>query len=292
MSVTAGCGQPRGDGGWPPPGEISILETVPPQGAEGVAVDASIDLCLDGVLYPGALERFEVLLTSGGSAFDTEVEIALTPYRAPGRRDLLDASRWCPGSVVMVRPTEPLIPGATYGLRLVNGPHGWDTESLGITGTGWSLDEDAQWVFTLAFTTQAGTATPSLPLPTLDVMPLDALFEPGQVLSPTGGACSCHQRQGELARDVLDLSAPALAYVNLVGDATIQETGFPLVSTGYPAASYLLQRLIEDEDGGPLRGVLAAHRPSQAELDPADLAALSAWIATGALQTAGTSAPP
>ena len=119
---------------------------------------------------------------------------------------------------------------------------------------------------------------------------MESIFAPGQPLDPTQGTCSCHQEVGSTATAILNLRAPSIAATALTADSTPRSTGFPMVSTGYPAASYLIQRLVDDERGGPLHGTLAAHEPSQAELDPAAIVALSTWIATGA--SAGETTPP
>ena len=276
-----GCGEPRAPVAGFSSRAIAIVDTVPARGSDDVQPGQSLDLCLDGILRPDALEGFEVLLTSGGVALDTDVEVALRPYRAAGSRVALADSRWCDGSVVMVRPTEPMRAGATYRLRLRLGDYGWNAEPLDISTEGWDLEDGARWVFSLPFTVDPSAIPPDTlerPAP----IGLDVLFETGQIFDPARGMCGCHQDASTTANRRLDLRSPAAAYADLLDDSAPQSTGFPLVSPGYPGASYLIQKLTANDEGDALHGVLGERMPRNGTLPHVDAATLAMWIATGA----------
>ncbi len=277
----AGCGEPRDVTTGFDRGDITIVDTVPRREAIGVAPSSSIDVCFSAQLYPTAFNGFEVLLTSGGSAFDTEVEISLFQYRTQGSRDELATSRWCEGSVLMVRPKNSLTPGATYRLRIVAGMYGWDDEFLESGPEGWGVESDGRRSYSLPFTVAADGPADSPP-PTPATITLSDLFEGKNVFDPSTSYCSCHRESGSLPRQLLNLSTPNSAYADLVQDTTPQTTSFPMVSPGAPAASYLIQKLTDAGNGQTLHGVLGERMPAEGDLPVAAASSLSMWIATGA----------
>ena len=64
-----------------------------------------VDLCLSAEIDPRALDDLDVTLHSGDLTFDSQQEVQLIAWRAPGSRSELAASRWCPGSVISLTPT-------------------------------------------------------------------------------------------------------------------------------------------------------------------------------------------
>ena len=251
--TTHGCGTPSDL----TPGferrEITVVDTVPNRDATGVSAASSIDLCFSAHLSPSAFTGFEVLLTSGGSAFDTEVEISLFPYREAGSRAELASTRWCEGSVLMVRPVGPLAPGAKYQLRIVAGTYGWNDEEFESGPEGWTIEPNGRLVYTLPFTVDS-TPVPDEPLPTPAEITLTDLFDPNGIFDVSTPYCSCHRESGTLAAQRLNLSTPNVAFQDLVGDTSPRSTGFPMVSPGAPAASYLVQKLTDAGGGAPLHG--------------------------------------
>lgn len=277
----AGCGEPSDVTPGFDRGDITIVDTEPRRDAVGVTPSSSIDVCFSAQLYPTAFDGFEVLLTSGGSAFDTEVEISLFPYRTRGSRDELATSRWCEGSVLMVRPKDSLTPGATYRLRIVAGTYGWNGEFLESGPEGWVVESDGRRSYSLPFTV-AAEVMEDAPLPAPAQLTLSNLFEEKNIFDPSTSYCSCHRESGSLPRQLLNLSTPNSAYADLVEDTTTRTTSFPMVSPGAPAASYLIQKITDAGNGQTLHGVLGDRMPAEGDLPIPAASSLSMWIATGA----------
>ena len=277
----AGCGEVSNVTPGFERGDITIVDTTPARDAAQVAAASSVDVCFSSQLYPTAFSGFEVLLTSGGSAFDTEVEISLFQYRRPGSRTALATSRWCDGSVLMVRPTDTLTPGATYRLRVIAGMYGWEDEFLETGPEGWTVESDGRLTYSLPFTV-AAEAVEDTPPPTPAELTLSSLFEAGEIFDPSTPYCSCHREPGSLPRQLLNLSSPTAAYEDLVQDTTARSTAFPMVSPGAPAASYLIQKLTDAGDGRALHGVVGELMPAEGSLPVEVAAPLAMWIATGA----------
>ncbi len=94
------------------------------------------------------------------------------------------------------------------------------------------------------------------------------------IVSARCGGNDCHVGAPPHAQG-LDLSPGRLR--EALVDVTSETTGLPLVVPGDPAASYLLCKL--DPQCADIEGAVM---PSQGELLPEELAAISAWIAAGA----------
>lgn len=259
---------------------LEIVETIPAPGAEAVAPDAQIDFCFSGYLDPGALDDFEATLSSGTVAVDAELDLQLFAWRPPGAAVGASEDAWCPGSVLSLRPEEPLFAGVLYRVILSPSAVGWAGEQLDITTPGWVAGEGDP-AFILEFEVGEGGGEGGgepAPAPTLT-----DLFAPGQVFSVDNPICGCHREPGDLARARLDLSSPQAAFAGLVLPAAPRSTGYPMVVPRRPSESYLVQTLLRDDEGAALHGVLGAPMPPEAPLDHADMVAIVRWIETGAL---------
>lgn len=279
--LAAGCGDASSASTGFERGDLTIVDTVPARGETGVDPRLSIDVCFSSQLYPTAFSGFEVLLTSGGSAFDADVEISLFQYRQPGSRTALATTRWCDGSVLMVRPKSTLAPGVTYRLRIVAGVYGWRDEFLESGAEGWTVETDGRLSYSLPFTVDDASIADA-PLPTPAEVSLPSLFESGNVFDPSTPYCSCHRESGSLPHQLLNLNSATAAYQDLVQDTSARSTSFPMVSPGAPAASYLIQKLTDAGDGRALHGVLGDLMPAAGSLPTEAAAPLAMWIVTGA----------
>ncbi|MCA9686819.1 MAG: hypothetical protein KC457_31930, partial [Myxococcales bacterium] len=67
-------------------GPLEIAETIPAAGATDVDPLTRIDLCMSAEVDPRALAGFDATLRSGNLTFDTDVEVQLVSWRAPGAR--------------------------------------------------------------------------------------------------------------------------------------------------------------------------------------------------------------
>ena len=265
-------------------GSLEIVATVPTQGDEGFDPVGRIDVCFSDVLDPRSVQAFDGLVNSGRLTFDGEIEVQLFSWRAAGRRDALADSRWCQGSVVSVTPGGSLQPGLGYRVELRPSPRGWAGERIDLEQDGWIIDpsqedEDEPSYF-IEFRTAGSPADPPLEeIPELPPGPaLEQLFEPGRVFDPERAACGCHQRTGELAMELLDLSTPERAWNGLVLRQGPESTGFPMVSPRRPSESYLIQKLLRDSQGQALRHVQGGPMPPEGELEHGDLTDLAHWI--------------
>lgn len=260
---------------------LEILDTIPGPDATDVPPGAQIDFCFSGTLDPHALDDFDASLWSGAVSFDTQLDLQLFAWRAPGDATGSSSSPWCPGSVVSVRANEPLVPGVLHRARLAPSAVGWAGEQLDVTTPGW-VAEDAGPRYVLQFYVRPAepgdkTHEPE-PAPTLT-----DLFAPGRVFAADNPACSCHREPGELAHARLDLSSPQDAFAGLVLPAQPQSTGYPMVAPRRPSESFLVQVLLRDDDGEALHGVRGDPMPPDAPLPHAEKVAIVRWIEGGAL---------
>jgi OmcA/MtrC family decaheme c-type cytochrome len=100
-----------------------------------------------------------------------------------------------------------------------------------------------------------------------------------EILVPRCATAACHSGSPPLAFPQLDADA---AYAALVGQPSQQGAGMNMVEAGAPERSYLLFKL--RGDAGSVGGTPATPMPIfDTLLDPADVAAIEAWIANGAL---------
>lgn len=295
---------------------LEITSTVPAQGATEVdPAGLQIDVCFSGLVDPGAIDDFDVVMASGRVTLDTELDLQLVPWRGPGGQPVDPGATepWCPGSVLSVTPRSTLAPGVLYRIRLRPSAVGWAGEPLDVTQDGWIVEEDGSARFWLEFTlagraddgTDTGTGTGSDTDSGTDTAdgtgttgadtgsdsgddPSDAessladLFAPGRILSPDRAACSCHTEPGTLAADLLDLRDPDAAFADLVIDTRVRDTGFPMVSERRPSESFLVHKLLREADGTAIHGVLGDAMPLEGELPYADLVDVITWIEGGA----------
>jgi hypothetical protein len=265
-------------------GSLTIVETVPAPGAAEVDPLARLDVCLSAEVDPRALGGSVALLRSADLLFDTQREVQLFAWRAPGIRSELASERWCPGSVLSLTPIAPLRPGLTYRLELRPALLGWAGEALDTEQAGW-IPNDAGDLRRFVEFKVAGTPLDDPPeeIPTLPPGPtLTALFEPGAIFDPARAACGCHQRPDELASARLDLSDPPTAWTALVLRTGLEPTGFAMVTPRRPSESYLVHKLLRTDEGDGLHGLHGDAMPPDAPLAHADLVQLAWWIADGA----------
>jgi hypothetical protein len=282
--VVAGCGQLDDRHRFEPVvGALQITETIPASGALADPL-ARIDVCLSAEVDPRALESFDATLHSGTLTFDTEVEVQLFSWLAPGSRSDLSVERWCPGSVISLTPGGALQPGLRYRARLRPALLGWAGESLDTEQDGWLTNAEGELLWFLEFRV-AGSTTDAPPEDVPELAPgptLTELFEPGEVFDPERGACFCHQGSDELASARLDLSDPQTAWTQLVLRTGLEATDFPMVTSRRPSESYLLHKLLRTSEGEPLHGLLGEAMPPDEPLPHADLVRIAHWIDSGA----------
>lgn len=286
--LVAGCGQLGSEERFEPQvGAIEIVETIPSNGSSGADPVGSIDLCLSAEADPRAVQQLATTLHSGHLFFDTETQVQLFSWRAPGSRGELAVDRWCPGSVISVVPGGAIQAGLIFRLQVreISGL-GWAGERLDTDGPEWAVDpDDGELRMFLEF--QVG-GTPGDPdpeeIPSLPPGPtLDELFTDERVFDPERAACSCHQSDEDpIAIARLDLRDPDAAYAGLVLRDGTEATGFPMVSPRLPSESYLLHKLIRTDGGDALHGILGDPMPPAGPLPHTDLVDLAHWIADGA----------
>ena len=286
VALGLGCGDLGSSQRFEPSvGQLEIVATYPAEGATDVSPLTRIDVCLSAAIDPRSIDNFDALIHSGNLTFDGQQEIQLFSWRAPGSRTELADALWCPGSVFSFTPGGPLQPGLGYRVELRPTPLGWAGEALDTTQPGWAFDpEDEDLRYFLEFRI-AGSAADDEPeeVPELDPGPtLTELFEPGEIFDPERAACGCHQSEGELARDRLDLSSPSVAWDALLLRTALESTGFPMVTPRFPSESYLIQKLLRTEDGEPLHQVQGEAMPPSGPLEHADMVRLAHWIRGGA----------
>jgi hypothetical protein len=288
VALLASCTRATDEDRWPPrPDLLAVASTVPVAEAADVCPDVRLELCFSRAVDPRSVREIDASVSSGASQVDSDVEVQLVPWRGPGGGDLPSDAQfpWCPGSVVSVTPGVELVGGVLYRLRLDPNVSGWAGEVLDTDAPGWTEGTDGIVRFDLEFTV-AADATPGCPGPSPEPEPitLGDLFAGGGPLDPVRGECHCHTQAGELAHARLDLSDADAAYAGLVLDPELRETGFPMVSPRSPSESFLLQKLMRDEDGEALHGILGDAMPQDGPLPYLDVAAIASWIDGGALR--------
>jgi hypothetical protein len=287
FAVTAGlallgCAEPRDNPRFEVELEpLTIVEVVPGDGADP---QSRIDVCFSAELDPRVLDDFDATLHSSDLTFDTQQEVQLAAWRAPGSRAALASERWCPGSVLSLTPAGLLQPGIRYRIQLRPALLGWAGEALDTTQAGWGpdLDGELRWFYEFTVAGSPGDPGPEQ-AETLPPGPtLTELFQPGEVFDPERGTCGCHQRADELALARLDLRDPEIAWSQLVLRAGPAATDFPMVTPRRPAESYLIHKLLRTSDGERLHALQGVPMPPDAPLPHADLVRLHHWIDSGA----------
>ncbi len=270
------------------PEALTIVQTVPAAGADAVGLDAVLDLCFSHRVDPRSVAATDATMSSGPSAFDTELTLQLQPWRGPAGTPAGDAP-WCEGSVLSVTPKAELQPGLRYRVRLVPRMRGWDGEALDTSLPGWIEEGDVVRYY-LEFRTAADagdgdgetTGGPDAGGEPGAAPTLADLFRDGRVFDPARQTCSCHRDPEALALRRLDLRSVDAAWSALVLDTRARETGFPLVSQRRPSESFLVHKLLRDEHGAPLQHLLGDAMPPEGPVPYADFVDVARWIEAGA----------
>ncbi len=270
----------------PNPQRLRIERTSPAAGEIEIPIDARIELCASGRLDPRAPSKTDALLGSGNITVDTDLSIELVPWHGPRGTPPGDVP-WCEGSVIAVRPKSALAPGVRYRLIVQPTNVGWEGERFDTDQAGWVERDDGSLAYFLEFTTTTTPADPpDEPEPETPAITLTDLFSAGGPFDPARAQCSCHLDTDDVAHARLDLTDPAVAFVELVGEPRLRDTGFPMVSPRAPSESFLIHKLLrdDDDDDDPLRGVLGDAMPlGEPPLSYGDLRLVMQWIADGAL---------
>lgn len=281
-AATGGCAWPSDVERFPAPEDrLEIVATLPTAGGTGVPRTSGIDLCLSDLADPGSLGDLDASLSSGSVIFDIDVDLQLFPWRAPGSLAPAGAPPWCAGSVLSIRPRAAMRGGTLYRVRLQPTLRGWAGEALDVATPGWIVNDDGEPVFDLEFTTEPGD-DPATPPPEPAAPTLRDLFGEGGPFDPGRGLCSCHREPYGLARERLALVNPESAFAALVEDPTIASTGYRRVAPGRPSESFLIHKLLRDDEGGAIHGVRGSAMPLPGAISYADLVAIARWIEGGA----------
>jgi hypothetical protein len=281
LALLFGCTRPADRDRFEPTGERLVIErTIPTQGEIGIDPAAPLVLCLSGLIDPGSVGELDAVLTSGPRTIDTELRVQLIPWTLPSGApaDPLDPP-WCRGSVLTISPKEILTDNVHYRLALQPSAIGWSGEQLDVEQPGWIEDADGAPLFLLEFETKSAAAMRPAndPAP----VPFTDLFAADGVLNPQHRRCSCHTDQGTLAHSLLDLSSAPTAFMELVGDPRLRDTGYPMIVPRRPSESFLLHKLVRDQEGA-VRGVLGDAMPPDRPFDYELFVMLARWIETGA----------
>jgi hypothetical protein len=289
VSLLLGCTVTSDEHRFPPnPEKLRILATVPEPGATGVSPDVQVDVCLSGLVDPRTVTDADATLSSGSSRFDSSLAVQLVAWSGPGGSSLAPHTEgpWCRGSVLSITPRAPLQPGVLYRVRLRPSVVGWHGERLDTDMSGWTADEEGEVHHRLEFTVSERAPDPDpgseeeeehKGAPTLT-----DLFSVGAIFDPERETCGCHGNEGELAHALLDLRTPESAFDHLVAPTRSRDTGFPMVTPRRPSESFLLHKLLRDDHGAAIEGVLGDPMPPDEPLPHADLVALMRWIEGGA----------
>lgn len=262
---------------------LRLLETFPVDDGEVSDPLAPVDFCFSRMIDPRSLGAFDAYLNSGTTVFDSAFELQLFAWRAPGGAvGEAAADRWCPGSVLSVRPRAPLKDGIRYRVRLRPSPIGWAGEPLDLGDEAWLQLEDGSWATQVEFTVRLPAPPVPEPEPPPPAITLTDLFAAGGPFDRQRDLCSCHGEGDGLARQRLDLGDPTVAFAGLVLDTTPRSTGYPQVTPGRPSESFLIHKLLRAPDGGPLHAVRGAAMPMDGPLAEDDLVAIARWIEGGA----------
>jgi hypothetical protein len=270
------------------------LDTHPKQDEVLETSRAIVDLCFSHRLDPESVRNENLRLRSGNVFYDAGQKVELLNWRDRGSEEIAD-DPWCPGSVLRLDTGGYLPAGVSYRVVMYEGLRAWTGETLDTSGSGWvhpteePVDTDSEpdpedleprWILNFAISSEA--PVPEDPPEPPPPPSLETLFEAGAVFDPAASACACHNLEGQLANELLDLSGPGVAYEDLVQDTRLRSSGFPMVTPGDAAASFLVQKLVQ-HDGRALPGVFGDPMPPQLELEPSRVGAISAWIDGGAL---------
>lgn len=268
----------------PNPARLRIERTFPAAGEIEIPTDVRIELCTSGLLDPRAPSKTDALLGSGNTTIDTDLSIELVPWTGPQGAPPGDTP-WCEGSVIAVRPKAELAAGVRYRLIVEPTSVGWEGERFDTDQTGWVADDEGAPSYFLEFTTTAmPPPPPTEPPPPPPAVTLTDLFSAGGPFDPARAQCSCHLDPDDVALSLVDLRDPSVAFAALVGDSRLRDTGFAMVSPRAPSESFLVHKLLRDEDDGPVRGVLGDAMPlGENPLAYGDLRLIMQWIADGAL---------
>ena len=270
----------------PNPERLRIERTSPAAGEIDFSIDARIELCASGRLDPRAPSKTDALLGSGNITIDTDLSIELVPWHGPQGTAAGDAP-WCEGSVIAVQPKSELSAGVRYRLIVQPTNVGWEGERFDTDQAGWVERDDGSLAYFLEFTTTTTPPEPpDEPAPTPPALTLTDLFSAGGPFDPARAQCSCHLDPDDLAHARLDLTDASVAFAALVGEPRLRDTGFPMVSPRAPSESFLVHKLLRDDDDteDPLRGVLGDAMPlGDDPIAYGDLRLIMQWIADGAL---------
>jgi hypothetical protein len=259
---------------------------MPEPDTPGISSDVQVDLCMSTLVDPRTVTDADATLSSGASRFDSTLSVQLVPWTGPGGTPLPEHTEhpWCRGSVLSITPRSPLPPGVLYRARLRPAPTGWSGERLDTDAPGWieNEDGDVHYIVELMITEpgsddavdgeEVGTAAPTL----------RDLFAPGGVFDPELETCGCHGEVGEVAHALLDMRTADSAFEHLVVRTRRRDTGFPMVTPRRPSESFLLHKLLRDEQGEPIDGVLGGPMPPDHPLPYRDLVQIIRWIEAGA----------
>lgn len=265
---------------------LRILQTVPRPGALDVTPLQQLEVCLSSRIDPRSVGEGDTAIGSGSSVFDTELSVQLVPWTAPGGVAVAPDAEgpWCAGSVLSISPQTPLTPGARFRMQLVPRARGWAGQPLSTEETGWVIPEGGDEPrFFLEFTVTEDDAPPAEPEDDA-VLPisLTELFETGGPFDPARELCSCHAEVDTVANARLDLRDASLAFEDLLRAQAEPQTGFAMVAPRDPTQSFLIHKLLRDDDGEALHGILGDAMPPQAQIPYADFVAIARWIEDGA----------
>ena len=131
--LSSGCGEPREHPRFETEvGTLEIVETIPAPGSSDAGPQTRIDLCLSAEVDPRALDDFDATLHSADLVFDTQQEVQLFSWRAPGSRAELADTRWCPGSVLSLTPGRR---GLIIGKSVASSPVRSTSEDQAVPGS-------------------------------------------------------------------------------------------------------------------------------------------------------------
>lgn len=294
-SVLGACAEPASEGRYPEPAaELRIVASHPRQGEVMDDARVTVDLCFSHRLDPSSISDEDLRLRSGSIFYDAELEVELSNWRERGGEEITDQP-WCEGSVLRLQTGGAIVPGISYRVLLHDGLRAWTGERLDTEAEGWVLptapdtdgevddprDLEPRWVLDFSIAPDALVPEDDEEEEPTQPRSLESLFDPLAVFDPELGLCSCHTLDAK-ASELLDLRGPGVAYTALVGDLRLRSSGYPMVTPGDPAASFLVQKLVHHE-GGTLPGVLGDPMPLGSEgLPSARLGEISAWILDGA----------
>lgn len=245
---------------------------------------APLEFCFSKLIDPQSIRPGLAHLSSGSVNLDSEIGLDLVDYQyALGLRPYRQP---CPGSVLWVRSIGKIAAETSYRLRLFD-------EIRDLKGRKVNDRDDRRWLagkdgkrrLYLEFkSAPPGEPRPTEPgpgkAPPQPPSTLRELFAPNEVFAAGNPSCSCHRTPQSLAFDRLNLSSPEVAHHALLNGKSGNEMAW--VAPGYPEHSYLIRKLLRDQEGHALPGVLGDPMPPAKPLMKRDLARIMAWIEKGA----------